>query len=247
LFDDENERIKATTKMVVPTGVQADYPDTSIHRIFRLVPKDDKRANGSSYYFDNAESLKQFINNELENGTLFSSGKSKVMIILEDGAKEDPIEPEGIDEPGVTEGPVIDEISTPMPPENDVDSDGDGVLDSIDRCDDEKGSIANSGCPKVIKINLDGPVNKDNRVSWNKLLADKSKFQLTLSLIDGTNEYLTEDVSGKSGIKVPDDRIVGHNNNKTTVRLTVTIMEPYTSTSGDFILNNQKFYCKTFQ
>jgi hypothetical protein len=82
IFDNENPLLKATPMMSYPVGSSNNYPDTSIHRIFRLVPKDDKRANGSSYYFDNAESLKQLINNELENGTLFSSGKSKVMIIL---------------------------------------------------------------------------------------------------------------------------------------------------------------------
>jgi hypothetical protein len=132
-----------------------------------------------------------------------------------------------------------------MPPEND--SDGDGVIDSKDSCPTVSGAQSNGGCPLVINVNLKKPVNLENRVTWNKLLADKNKFKLKLSLINEQDQvvYFMEDVSGKNEFIVPDEEIGGHNGYKTTVRLDITNNEEYTTTSGDTRLFGQKFWCKT--
>jgi uncharacterized protein YdeI (BOF family) len=121
------------------------------------------------------------------------------------------------------------------------------VIDSKDRCIDEKGLISNFGCPKIVQINFKKPNVKDNRLIWKNSLADKSKFRLKLTLVDEASQevYHTEDVSGKSEFTVPDEYIVGRNGYKTTVRLDVISSEQYTTTTGETRLFGQKFWCKT--
>jgi hypothetical protein len=89
IFDNENPSLKATPMMSYPIGSSNNYPDTSKHRVFRLVRHGDSRVIGSTIFFDSVPLLKQFINNELGKGTLFSSGRNKVLIILENGQSEE--------------------------------------------------------------------------------------------------------------------------------------------------------------
>jgi uncharacterized protein YdeI (BOF family) len=138
-------------------------------------------------------------------------------------------------------------VQAVQPPTNDVDTDGDGLLDSKDNCDTEQGTSSNGGCPKNVNVNLNKPSSSDNRVTWNKALADKTKYRVKLTLVDEQKQeaYYSADVSGKTEITVSDENIVGHNGYKTTIRLEITCNEQYTNIIGNIRLFGQKFWCKT--
>ena len=142
------------------------------------------------------------------------------------------------------EGPIT--VQKPQSPVLPSDSDDDGVIDSKDKCRDQKGPASNSGCPELYPIKLKKPSNTDNFLSWNSAFANSRKFKLRLTLIDEASreEYVSQDVSGKSSYSVPQEDITGHNGYKTTARLDITIIEPYTNTNGESTLYHQKFWCK---
>jgi hypothetical protein len=82
MFDDENPYMKATPTMSYPKDNLKNYPDTSSICVLRLVSKDDFRAKNSKIFFNDISLLKQHINQELKNRTLFKTDINKIIIIL---------------------------------------------------------------------------------------------------------------------------------------------------------------------
>ena len=224
---------------VIDNGLKVYPNNQKLIKLKSNLPNDPKKPLWDKFYKDKAQ-LKAEGFSEGQGGEGYISevrtdpnGKKHVFVKKS--------EPSG----NITgEGPIT--VQKPQPPAPPSDSDDDGVIDSKDKCRDQKGPASNSGCPELYPIKLKKPSNTDNFLSWNSAFANSRKFKLRLTLIDEASreEYFSQDVSGKSSYSVPQEDITGHNAYKTTARLDITIIEPYTNTNGESTLYHQKFWCK---
>lgn len=253
MFSEENKTKKATEKMFLKSEGTNNtiLNDTSGTRYFYLVPFNDQRVKGSNRYFDNYQKLKEFIELELKESTLFNGKKNNVITIILDTnnvqaampVKEKVIENQGIE--SVENGPV----NLPTADVKNIDSDNDGVYDPKDNCPQEAGSKNYKGCPKKIEVRLRKPnLNGDfaNELNWNIDLKNRNLFKLNLKLTsqNGGETFFEQDVSGLNKYIVPDEFITGYNNKKVIVELEVEVQENYITVNNN-VLKDAKFFCKT--
>lgn len=134
MFGEENNSKKATGRMYLNSDGSSISmePDTSNIRYFFLVPMNDARAQGSAIYFDQAQKLKDFINEGLRQGNLFNDKKSNTITIILDDNKVEPLLTDNVSEKETSKNsqsnnsstnsiPVStreETVSSPPPPKN---------------------------------------------------------------------------------------------------------------------------------
>jgi len=181
MFGEENNSKKATGRMYLNSDGSSISmePDTSNIRYFFLVPMNDARAQGSAIYFDQAQKLKDFINEGLRQGNLFNDKKSNTITIILDDNKVEPLLTDNVSEKETSKNSQSNNSST----------------NSIPVSTREE-QIVLPPPPKNIAIKASLKKVAQNQVQWSDDLKNYAE-SITIVFDNGFKKF-TEDVTNKN-------------------------------------------------